>query len=168
MQWFDWMTLGIVLATAVIQAVRAGKAGGMGLPLFEGAGVIVAATGATGLSGPLAQALNMQKATVMIILFIVFTVLAFVVGRGLFSLTNWSFQSMDGFFGFVWGFAMGWAIAHMVLRIIIESQGTNGPVAAGMENAVIAREVFQFRTWNSLMQLLFKAKLGPDFNPDVG
>lgn len=168
MLWFDWMVLAIVAGAAVIQAIRAGKAGGMGLPLFEAAGVIVAAAGATGLSGPLAEVLHMQKATAMIVLFVVFTVLAFVVGRSLFSLTNWSFQSMDGFFGFLWGVALGWVIAHMVLRILIESQGTNGPVAANMDTAIIAREVFQFRTWNSLMQLLFKAKLGPDFNPDVG
>jgi len=168
MQWFDWMTLGIVLAVAIVQAIRAGKAGGMGLPFFEGIWMVVAAAGATGLSGPVAQALHLQKATVMIILFVIFAVLAFVVGRWLFALTNWSFQSMDGLFGFIWGVGMGWAIAHMVLRIVIESQGTNGAVAAGMETAPIAREVFQFRTWNALMQLLFKAKLGPEFNPDVG
>jgi fructose-1,6-bisphosphatase/inositol monophosphatase family enzyme len=67
----------------------------------------------------------------------------------------------------VWDVAAGWVIAHMVLRIIIMSQGEHGAVAEAMVNAPIAREVYQFRTWNALMQLLFKAKLGPDFNPDV-
>jgi hypothetical protein len=32
----------------------------------------------------------------------------------------------------------------------------------------VAREVFSFRTWNALMRLLFKAKFGPDLDPDIG
>ena len=46
--------------------------------------------------------------------------------------------------------------------------GGNGEIAAQMANSPVAREVYQFRTWNALMRLLFKARLGPEFNPDEG
>ena len=160
MQWFDWMTLGIIVAAAVVQTIRGNKAGGMGLPLFEAAGLVVAAVAATNLSGGVAQMLSMQKSTVMIIMFGVLGVGAFILGRWLFSMTGWSFQSLDGFFSFVFGVVMGWAIAHMVLRILLESQGATGPVGSAMAGAPVAREIFEFRTWNWLMRLLFKAKMG--------
>lgn len=168
MHWFDWMALGIVVVVAIIEAVRANKAGGMGLALFDAAGVVVAAVAATKLSGTLAETLRMQPATVMIVLFAVLAVLAFVIGYWLFGLTGWTFQSMDGFFSILFGVVTGWAIAHMVLRIVIASQGTNGEVASLMAASPVAREVFTFKTWNALMKLLFKAKVGPDFNPDIG
>jgi len=167
-QWYDWMSLVIVLGVAIIQTIRGQKAGGMGLPLFEGLGLVVAAALATTLANGVSQAVSISKPVVLMVLFLLFGVLAFVFGRWLFSLTNWSFQSMDGFFSFVFGVVAGWAIAHMVLRIIIESQGANGAVATTIPNAPIGREIFSFRTWNALLRLLFKAKLGPEFNPDIG
>ncbi len=168
MQWFDWMTLAIVAVVAIVETVRAGKAGGMGLALFDAGGVVVAAVGATRFGGRLAEILRMQVSTVTLVLFAAFVVLAFIVGYWLFGLTGWTFGSLDGFFSFIFGIATGWAIAHMVLRVIILSQGTNGEVASLMASAPIAREVFTFRTWNALVQLLFKAKVGPEFDPDVG
>ncbi|MEO0079995.1 MAG: hypothetical protein ABIK44_04900 [candidate division WOR-3 bacterium] len=168
MQWFDWMSLAIVLGVAIIQTIRGQKAGGMGLPLFEGIGLVAAAALSTTLANGISQAIGISKPVVLLVLFLVFGILAFVFGRWLFGLTGWSFQSLDGFFSFVFGFAAGWAIAHMVLRIIIESQGMNGALATAIPNAPIAREVYTFRTWNALLNLLFKAKLGPDFNPDIG
>ncbi|MGB9742234.1 MAG: hypothetical protein ACP5JB_04470 [candidate division WOR-3 bacterium] len=167
MFWFDWLALGIVLGVAIIQTVRTAKAGGMGLTLFEAAGLIVAGAGANALAGTLAQTVGIQPQVMLIVLFLIFAVLAFIIARWLFGLTGWSFESLDGLFGFFWGIAAGWVIAHMVLRIIIMSQGEHGAVAEALINAPIAREVYSFRTWNALMQLLFKAKLGPDFNPDV-
>lgn len=167
MFWYDWMALGVVLGVAIIQTVRTSKAGGMGLTLFEFGGLVVAAVGAVNLSGSLAELIGVQRLVMMVILFVVFAVIGFIVARWLFGLTGWSFESLDGFFGFVWGFGAGVVIAHMILRLIIESQGPNGAVAENLVNAPIAREVFYFKTWNALMNLLFKAKLGPDFNPDV-
>ena len=61
MLWFDWMTLGIVVGVTIVQIVRGTKAGGMGLPLFEGAGLVLAAVIATRLTSPLAQALNIGE-----------------------------------------------------------------------------------------------------------
>ena len=43
MHWYDWMTLVIVVGGAIIQTVRGNKAGGMGLPLFETAGLLAGA-----------------------------------------------------------------------------------------------------------------------------
>ena len=168
MHWFDWVTLGILVVVTVVQMVRGSRMGGMGVPMFEGLGLVVSAVGATTLSGPLAGVLSMQKSVVMIILFLVFAVLAFVVAHWLFSLTGWSMQSMDGFFSFVFGLVGAWAIANMVLRIILASQPMNGELAMHAADSPIFREVFQFRTWNALMRLLFRAKLGPDIDPDVG
>ena len=160
MQWFDWMTLAIIVVVAIVEAVRGSKSGGFGLPLFDAAGVILAAVAATNLSSPVAQALSMQKSLVMLIMFALFTVGAFIVGYWLFGLTGWSFQSLDGLLGFLFGAATGWAVAHMVLRLLLESQGYTGPVGSAMPNAIIAREIFEFRGWNWVMNLLFKAKFG--------
>lgn len=167
MFWFDWMSLGIVLAVAIIQTVRTGKAGGMGLTLFEAAGLVAAAVGANSLAGSLAPVIGVQPVVMLIVLFLVFAVLAFIFAHWLFGVTGWSFESLDGLLGFFWGVTAGWVIAHMVLRIIIMSQGEHGAVAEVMANAPIAREIYSFRSWNALMALLFKARLGPDFNPDV-
>lgn len=168
MHWYDWLTLAIVVGGTIVQAVRGSKAGGMGLPLFEGAGLVVAAVASTALTGPLAEVTHAQRSVVMIGLFLVLGVLAFVGGRWLFSLTGLTFQSLDTFFSIVFGLVGAWAIAHMVLRIIIESQGYNGEVMSQMANSPVAREVFSFRTWNALMRLLFRARLGPELDPDIG
>lgn len=167
MWWFDWMALVVVLGGAIIQTLRTSKAGGMGLTLFEFGGLVIAAVGAVNLSSSLAQVLGIQRIVMLVILFLAFAVLGFAVARWFFGLTGWSFESLDALFGFIWGIGAGVVIAHMVLRVIVESQGPNGAVATNIVNAPIAREVFYFKTWNALLNLLFKAKLGPDFNPDV-
>jgi hypothetical protein len=168
MHWYDWMTLVIVAVGTIVQTVRGNKAGGMGLPLFEAAGVVVAAVAATAFSHGLAGVIRVSESVVVLVLFLVFSVLAFIVARWLFTLTGMSFQSLDGLFSFIFGFVLAWTVAHMVLRVVIMSQGGNGELATQMVNSPVAREVYQFRTWNALMRLLFKAKLGPDFDPDVG
>jgi hypothetical protein len=168
MHWYDWMTLVIVVGGTIIQTVRGIKAGGMGLPLFEAGGVIAAAVGATAFTHGLAAMISVSESVVLLVLFLVFSFVGFIVARWLFTLTGMSFESLDGLFSFIFGLVLAWTVAHMVLRIVIMSQGGNGEVAAQMANSPVAREVFQFRTWNALMRLLFKAKLSPDFNPDVG
>lgn len=168
MHWYEWMTLAIIVVVTIVQTVRGVKAGGMGLPLFEAAGVIVAAVAATSFSHGLANAIQMRESTVLLALFIAFAVVGFIVARWLFALTDLSFQSLDGFFSFIFGLILAWTIAHMFLRIMISAQGLNGEIAANLARTPVAREIFQFRTWNALMRLLFKAKLSPDFNPDIG
>jgi hypothetical protein len=168
MHWYDWMTLVIVIGGTIVQTVRGSRAGGMGLPLFEAGGVVVAAVGATAFTHGLAGLIRVSESVVLLVLFLAFSVLAFIVARWLFTLTAFSFQSLDGFFSFLFGLVLAWTVAHMVLRIIIMSQGGNGEIAAQMANSPVAREVYQFRTWNALMRLLFKARLAPEFNPDEG
>jgi len=168
MRWYDWITPAILVLVTIIQTVRGSKAGGMGLPLFEAAGVVVAAVAATAFSPSLAGTIHLNEGTVLLVLFIALMVPAFVVGRRLFTLTGLSFQSFDGLFSFLFGLVMAWTIAHMVLRCAVISQGINGEMATNIANSPVAREVFTFRSWNALMRLLFKAKLAPDFNPDVG
>lgn len=168
MQWFDWMSLAIVLGMAIIQTIRTSKAGGMGLALFEMAGLIVSAFAANTITNSLASAPGSPRLILLLVLFIIFAILAFFFARWLFTVTGWSFESLDGLLGFLWGFAAGWVIAHMVLRIIVELQGPNGAVALGLADAPIAREIYFFRTWNGLIHFLFKVRLGPEFNPDVG
>jgi hypothetical protein len=68
----------------------------------------------------------------------------------------------------MFGLVLAWTIAHMVLRVVILSQGGNGEVAAQMANSPVAREVFEFRTWNALMRLFFKARTGQEIDPDLG
>jgi uncharacterized membrane protein YhhN len=168
MHWYDWMTLGILVVVTITQTVRGSKAGGMGLPLFEAGGLIVAAVAATAFAGPLASMAHMRGGVTLMVLFTGMGVLAIILARWLFTITGLSFQSLDGFFSFIFGLVAAWTIAHMVLRIVMESQGVNGEIATQIANAPVAREIFQFRTWNRIMGLLFNAKLGPEINPDVG
>lgn len=168
MHWYDWMTLVIVVGGAIVQTVRGSKAGGMGLPLFEAGGVVVAAVGATAFTHGLADLIHVSESVVLLALFLALSVLALIVARWLFTLTALSFESLDGLFSFLFGLVLAWTVAHMVLRILIMSQGGNGEIAAQMANSPVAREVYQFRIWNALIQMLFKARLAPEFDPDQG
>ncbi len=168
MQWFDWMSVGILVGVTIIQTVRGVKAGGMGLPMFEALSLIVAAVVATNLSGGVAVLLHADKWLIMTIMFLLLGVGAFLLGRWLYTVTDLSFQSLDGFFSFLFGVAAAYVFGHMVLRILIEFQGATGPIGSALDNAPVAREVFEFHWWNWVVGLLFKAKLGPEFNPDVG
>lgn len=168
MHWYDWMTLAIVVVLTIVQTVRGSRAGGMGLPLFEALGVVASAVGATAFTHGLAGMIHVSESVVLLVLFLVFSGVSFIIARWLFTLTALSFESFDGLLSFFFGLVLAWTVANMVLRIVIMSQGGNGEVATQMVNSPVAREVYQFRTWNALMKLLFKAKLGPDFNPDEG
>jgi hypothetical protein len=166
MNWYDWVTLMIMAIVTVVQTVRGVRAGGVGLPLFEAAGVVVAAAAATSFVHGLAGPIHARDSTVMLPLFIAFSVLAFIVAHWLAALTTLSFQSFDGVFSLFCGLVMAWAVAYMFLRIMIGS--AEGEAAKAIANSPVAREVFQFRTWNALIRLLFKVKSGPDFDQDLG
>jgi hypothetical protein len=166
MNWYDWITLVTMVLVTSIQTVRGIRAGGMGLPLFEALGVVVSAAAATFFARMLAGSIQARESTVMLALFLVFSLLALFVARWLFALTALSLQSLDGIFSVLCGLVMAWAIAHMFLRVMIGSEG--GETAEAIANSPVAREVYQFRTWNALMRLLFKAQAVPDFDPTEG
>ena len=168
MLWFDWMTLAIVLGVAIFQTVRGKRSEGFGQPLFDALCLVVAALAAMFTSGPIAEMTGMKHWVVMLIIFVVLGIGAFIAGRFLFSVAEWSSESMDGILSFVFGLVCGWVIAHMVLRMIILSQGEIGPVSEAMPNTIIAREVYQFRLWNALMKVLFNGELGPQIDPNMG
>lgn len=168
MYWFDWMTLGIVLVVAVLETIRANNSGGFGQALFDALGLVVAALGSTWLAGPLAGLLGGRQWVLTLIIFVVLSVGALAVARMLFSATEWSSDSFGGLLSFIFGLACGWVIANMVLRIVIQSQGESGEVIALMSGAPVAREVFQFRLWNMLMNSLFDLNLGPKIDLDAG
>ena len=166
MSWYDWLTLVVMATVTIIQTVRGIRAGAMGLPLFEAAGVVVAAAAATSLAHTFAGPIQARDATVMLVLFIVFSVLAFFVAHWLFALTALSLQPFDGIFSVLCGLVMAWAVAHMFLRIMVGS--AEGESADLVANSPIAREVYQFQSWNALMRLLFKTKAGPESDPSEG
>lgn len=166
MNWYDWITLVIVALVTVIQTVRGVRAGGMGLPLFEAAGVVLAAVAATAFAHTLAGPIQARDTTMMLVLFIVFSVLAFFVARWLFALTALSLQPFDGILSVLCGLVMAWAVAHMFLRIMVGSAGSES--ADIIANSPIVREVYQFQSWKALMRLLFETKAGPDFDPTEG
>lgn len=166
MNWYDLLTLGIMIVVTAVQTIRGIRAGGMGLPLFEAAGVVVAVAAVTALSHDLAGAIHVEESTVMFALFVAFLIVAFFVGRWLFGLTGLSLQSLDGVFSFFCGLAMAWAVAHMFLRIMMTSEP--GAAAEMIASSPVAREVFWFRTWNVLMRMLFNSNISPELDPDVG
>ncbi|HDR00457.1 MAG TPA: hypothetical protein ENN51_09275 [candidate division WOR-3 bacterium] len=168
MLWFDWMTLGIVLVVAVVETIRARNSGGFGQALFDALGLVIAALGSTWLAGPIADTLGAAKWVITLVAFAILAVGALAGARTVFSAFEWSSDSFDGGLSFLFGVACGWVIANMVLRIIVLKQGDIGEVAMMMPNAPVAREVFQFRTWNILMNRFFKLNLGPRIDLDVG
>ncbi len=164
MNWYDWVTLAIMATVVVVQAIRGSKTAA-GLIMFEAAGGVIAAAAATALAPGLAGATHVSEYTVLFVLFIVFLVLAFLLAHMLFAMTGLSFQSLDGVLSLFFGLVLAWAVAHMFLRIMIGS--VEGDGAQAIADSPVAREVFQFRTWNALLRLLFKAKAS-DVNPDLG
>ncbi|MFO7676280.1 MAG: hypothetical protein R6X12_08205 [bacterium] len=168
MQWFDWMTLIVVFVVAGLETIRARSSGGFGQALFDALCFVVAAVGGTWLAGPIASLLGIDKWIATLAIFVVLGFGALIVGRMLFSITEWSSDSFDGGLCFLFGIACGWIVANMVLRIIIQQQGDLGEVAELLPQAPVAREVFQFRLWNILMQQLFHINLGPEIDVDVG
>ena len=162
MQWFDWMTAGIILAVAIVEFVRARTSGGFGQVLFDAIALIIAALGSTWLAQPLGSVIGGERWLLTLILFAVLSIGVLIISRVLFSFTEWSSDSFDSLLSILFGIACGWIIANMVLRIIILKQGDLGPVNAMMANAPIAREVFQFRLWNSLIEWFSNLNLGPE------
>jgi hypothetical protein len=161
LQWYDWMALLMIAASTIIQVVHGSK-DGFGLPLFEAAGAVVAAVAATALSRWLTGVIHVHLCVVLPVLFLVFAGIALIVARWLFTLTGWSVRSYDGACSIPFGLVLGWAMAHVFLGIVVAAQGANG-VATQISHAPVAREVYQFRTWNALTRLLTTAKDGPDF-----
>ena len=132
------------------------------MPLFEAAGAVVAAVAATAFSRGLAEVIRVHQGVILLVLFGVFAGTAIIVARWLFALTGWSFQSYGGACSIPFGLVLGWAIAHVFLGIVVAAQGANG-VATQMAHAPVAREVYQFRTWNALTRPFTTARNGPDF-----
>ena len=161
MHWYDWTALLIIAASTVIQIVRGSRAG-FGLPLLEAAGAVVAAVAATAFSRGLAEVIRVHQGVTLLVLFVVFTGIAFIFARWLFALTGWSFQSYDGAYSIPFGLVMGWAMAHVFLGMVVASQGANG-VATQMAHAPVAREVYQFRTWNALIAPFTTNRNAPNF-----
>jgi hypothetical protein len=166
MDWYDWVTLAIMAIVTTVQTMRGVRSGGVGLSLFEAAGGVVAAVAATELSSGVSGALRFSESTVMFVLFLAFLALALVVAHWLAALSPLPFQSFDGVLSFFFGLVLALAVAHMFLRIMIGS--AEGETAQAIANSPVAREVFQFQTWNELMRLLFRAKSGPGFDPTEG
>lgn len=164
MEWHDLVALAIMVTVVVVQTIRGTRAAG-GLPLFEAAGGVIAAAAAASFAPGLAGATHVSEYTVMFVLFVAFLALAFLLAHWLFAMTALSFQSLDGIISLVCGLVLAWAVAHMFLRIMVGS--AEGESAQAIANSPVAREVFQFRTWNALMRLLFGTK-APDIDPDFG
>ena len=159
--WYDWTALLIIAAGTIIQIARGRKAG-FGLPLFEAAGGVVAAVAATAVSRSLAEAIRVHQGVLLIVLFLVFAGIALIVADWLFALTGWSPRSRDGVYSILFGLVLGWVVAHVFLGMVVAAQGANG-VATEMAYAPVAREVYQFRTWNAVMRLFTPARHSPDF-----
>ena len=161
MHWYDWTSLAIIVVLTIVQTVRGVKAGGLGLPLFEAGAVVVAAVGATSFYHGVAGSLHINESVALMSLFIGFALVGLVLARWLFALTGITFQSLDGFFSFMFGLVLAWTVAHMFLRIMMTAQGINGEIAANLAGSPVSREIYEFHTWNAIMRLLFKAKLAP-------
>jgi hypothetical protein len=162
MSWYDWVTLVIMATVTAVQTIRGIRAGGVGLPLFEAACMVVAASAATYFAPGLAGPFHARESTMMLALFMAFSFIAFVVARWLFALTGLTFHAFDGVLSLFCGVVMAWVVAHMFLRIMAGSGGAE--TADGIASSPIAREVLQFQSWNSLVRWLFKVK-GADIDP---
>ena len=132
------------------------------MPLFEAVGAVVAAVAATAVSRSLAEATRADQGVILPVLFLVFAGIALIIVDWLFALTGWSPRPQDGAYSILFGLVLGWVVAHVFLGIVVAAQGANG-VATEMAHAPVAREVYQFRTWNALIRLFTPAGRGPGF-----
>jgi hypothetical protein len=162
MHWYDWLALLVLAVVTVTQVVRGSKAG-FGLTLLEAAAAAVVAVLATWLGTGLANLIRLNTGLVLLVVFLILAFPALVAARWLFALTGWSFRSHDGAYSIIFGLALGWVVAHMLLRVIVGVQGPRGDLAKHITAMPVAREVFQFRTWNALTSLLFTARHGPAY-----
>jgi hypothetical protein len=161
MHWSNWLALGVIVVSAIIQAVRGKKSESMGLLFFEFVGLVLAAVAATGLTRVIGKSVGMSETWLLIVLFVLIGVALMFLARVVANAVSWSFDSGSTLLGLFWGAALGWVLAHMVLRVIIGFQGPDGEVAIMAEQGPITREVYLFTSWNWLMKAIFNINLGP-------
>lgn len=161
MHWSNWLALAVIAISAVIQAIRGKKAESMGLLFFEFAGLALAALAATALTRVLLPSLGLSESWLLVVLFVLIAAAMMFLARVVATAVSWSFESGSTLLGLFWGAALGWVLAHMVLRVIIAFQGPDGEVALLAEHGPVMRQVYLFEWWNWLMKAIFNVNLGP-------
>ncbi len=159
----DILGIGVILFFAILQTIRGRN--GMGKPLFEMIGVIIAAFASVSWYEGLAKISGISPALAIAILFILLGFLSIFFANLLFSITDWSFESLDMFFSFFFGIALGWAVSHILFNLLILSYGKASPFAYAVEESRVAKEILEFKTFKAIIALLYRAKLGPEITP---
>ncbi len=160
----DILGILILLFFALLQAYRGRD--GMGRPFFEMLGGIIAIAATISWSEGLARSLGVAEWLSLLLLFIFTGFFSFLFANLLANIAEWSFGSLDSFFSFFFGLALGWAVAYFLFRFLVLILGKDSAFAYNLEDSRLAKEILEFKFFKSLLGLLYRARLGPEITPE--
>lgn len=160
MNFLDVLIPLFILIVAIIQAVR-GK-GGIGKTLFEMIAFILAVVLANKYKEGLSSLIKLDVSWTFLIIFIILLVIFLYVAYLLFNITEWSLGNLDSFFSFLFGIAIGWIIAFVVIKFLYLKYTKESEIGFLLSSSKMANEIYYFNTYNKIVELLYKAKLGPE------
>ncbi len=160
MKWFDFVVLGVMLGIIILQTTRAGK--GMGLILLEAIGLMGCARLAISIYEPISQSLAISKPLAFTGIFVLCGIIWIVMAAILNNLTQWSWGQFDNILGFFFGVVCAWTIGFMFLRGLVLYYGPESTTAGKVVESPVTKEVMNFRTINSLFNLLNRARIAEE------
>ncbi len=162
MNFLDVLIPFFILIVAIVQAVR-GK-GGIGKTLFEMIAFILAVVLANKYKEGLSSLIKLDIAFSFLIIFILLLIILLYLAYLLFNITEWSLGNLDSFFSFLFGIAIGWVICFVVIKFLYLKYSPESEIGFLLSSSKMAKEIYYFNTYNKIVQLLYKAKLGPEVN----
>ncbi|MEO0097238.1 MAG: CvpA family protein [candidate division WOR-3 bacterium] len=160
MNFLDVLIPFFILIVAIIQAIR-GRAG-MGKPLFEMVAFILALVLANHFKEGLSSLIKLDIYWTFLITFIILLIILLYLAYLLFNITEWSLGNLDSFFSFLFGIAIGWVICFFVIKFLYLKYTEESEIGLLLSSSKMANEIYYFKTYNKIVELLYKAKLGPE------
>ncbi|MCS7250002.1 MAG: CvpA family protein [candidate division WOR-3 bacterium] len=159
MNFLDILIPLFILIVAIIQAIR-GK-NGMGRILFEMIAFIMALVIANRYKEGISTLLKLDISLTFLITFIVLLIIFIYLAYLLFNITEWSLGNLDSFFSFIFGIAIGWVLCFSVIKFLYLKYTENSEIGFLLSSSKMANEIYYFKTYNKILELLHKARLGP-------
>lgn len=160
MKFLDILILFFILIVAIIQAIR-GK-NGIGKPLFEMIAFILALVISNRYKESLSGLIKLDVCWAFLISFVILLIIFIYLAYLLFNITEWSWGSFDSFFSFLFGIAIGWVICYFVIKFLYLRYGEHSDIGFILSSSSVANEIYHFKAFNKLAELLYKARLMPE------
>lgn len=160
MNFLDILIPLFILIVATVQAIR-GK-GGMGKILFEMVAFILALVIANRYKEGISALIKLDIPFTFLITFIILLIIFLYLAYLLFNITEWSLGNLDSFFSFLFGIAIGWVICFVVIKFLYLRYTEESEIGFLLSSSKMAKEIYYFKTYNKIVELLHKARLGPE------